>query len=69
MRSTVVILSVSVAAVLGVASPVLAQEASDGGGRPWHYWIAPFLLAGAVIAIAALFIGYYVRVMGGRGRR
>lgn len=55
--------------VLVTAAPVLAQEAGEGGGRPWHYWIAPFLLAGAVLAIAALGIGYWVRVMSGRTRR
>lgn len=68
MRRTLVTLTVLVATVLVAVPPALAQEPSESGGRPWHYWIAPFVLAGAVLSLVALFVGYYVRVMG-RGRR
>lgn len=59
--------AVSSAAFLAAAIPALAQEA-EGSARPWHYWIAPFLLGGAVLLVAALGVGYYVRVMSGRRR-
>lgn len=36
--------------------------------RPWHYWIAPFLLGGSILLLVGFGIGYYVRVMGGRRR-
>lgn len=72
MRRALVNLSVAVSvaavAVVLAAGPALAQEAGESN-RPWHYWIAPFLLGGSVIVIAALGVGYYVRVMGGRQRR
>lgn len=66
MRRTLITLIVSAAVLLTAVPPALAQEA-EGSGRPWHYWIAPFVLAGAVLSIVALFVGYYVRIS--RGRR
>lgn len=66
MRRTITSL-IMLATLLPVSiPPALAQEA-EGSGTPWHYWIAPFVLGGAVLAIVALFVGYYVRVS--RGRR
>lgn len=67
MRRTLISLS-PLGLVILTAGPALAAEVGDAS-RPWHYWIAPFLLGGAVLALAALGIGYYVRVMGGRTRR
>ncbi|MBI2168257.1 MAG: hypothetical protein HYU28_01975 [Actinobacteria bacterium] len=62
-----------VAAVLvlatATAGPAVAAETVVGAARPWHYWIAPFLLGGGVLLLAVFGVGYYVRVMGGRGRR
>lgn len=66
MRSIAVSL-VTASLSLGAAAPALAQEA-EGSARPWHYWIAPFLLGGAVLLLVALGVRYYVRVMGGRRR-
>jgi len=28
----------------------------------WHFWIAPFLVAGAVLAIVATVVGYLMNV-------
>lgn len=50
------------------AAPALAQEATKTE-RPWHYWIAPFLLIGGFAVLAAFGVGYYIRVMGGRSSR
>lgn len=61
--------ALAAAILLGGAVPALAQEAEGGSSRPWHYWIAPFLLGGAILLVAAVAVGYYVRVMGGRRRR
>lgn len=52
--------------VLLLTPPALAQE---GGGRPWHYWLAPFLLGGAVLVLAAVGVGYWIRIAGGSRRR
>jgi hypothetical protein len=30
--------------------------------KPWHYWIALFLLAPAVLGVVAVMFGYYVKV-------
>ncbi len=59
---------VTAALLLVDAAPALAQEES-GGARPWHYWIAPFLLGGAVLLLVAIGVGYWFRVVNGRGRR
>lgn len=66
MRRTITSLSTLAILLMVAVPPALAQEA-EGSAKPWHYWIAPFVLGGAVLAIAALFVGYYVRVS--RGRR
>lgn len=66
MRRTITSLITLATLLLVAIPPALAQEA-EGSGKPWHYWIAPFVLVGAVLAIVALFVGYYVRVS--RGRR
>lgn len=31
--------------------------------QDWHYWIAPFLVGGAVLAVIATIIGYFVKVV------
>lgn len=31
--------------------------------KPWHYWIAPALAANVVLALLALGVGYFVRVI------
>lgn len=66
MRRTLTGLITSTTLLVVAVPPALAQEA-ESSGRPWHYWIAPFVLAGAVLSLVALFVGYYVRVT--RGRR
>lgn len=55
--------------VLVTIGPAFAQDAGSKA-KPWHYWIAPFLLGGGVVLLAAIGVGYYIRVMGGprRGR-
>lgn len=62
---------VSLAAVVAIISS--APPALAGGAvavtRPWHYWVAPFLLIGAVISLIAWGLTYYSRVVGGRTRR
>lgn len=60
---------VAVAWLTVTALPALAQDGGGESARPWHFWIAPILLAGAVLSLIALGVGYYVRVMSGRGRR
>lgn len=54
--------------LLATATPAFAQ-AADGGGKPWHYWIAPVLLLGFLATAAAVALGYWVRVHGGPRRR
>lgn len=39
-----------------VAAAVLAAKV-------WHYWIAPVLVFGAVLAVVATIIGYFVKVV------
>jgi hypothetical protein len=34
--------------------------------KPWTYWIAPLLMLGAVLGVAAVFVGYLVRVVAAR---
>jgi len=64
---------VSLAAVVVVVVLSSAPPALAGGAvavtRPWHYWVAPFLLIGAVISLIAWGLTYYSRVVGGRTRR
>lgn len=33
-----------------------------GGGKFWFYWIAPLLMLGVGAMLAALAVGYYVKV-------
>ncbi|HVM40997.1 MAG TPA: hypothetical protein VM618_09510 [Acidimicrobiia bacterium] len=66
--SAVTTLVLTTAVVLGAAAPAVAQEAG-GGAKPWHYWVAPVLLVGGILVLAAIGVGYYFRVIGGRGRR
>lgn len=66
-RSLTALMLAAMAAVLG-AAPAWAQESAKVS-RPWHYWIAPALLLGAILTVAAFGIAYYVRVLGGRSRR
>lgn len=56
------------ALLVATAGPALAQEGASPA-RPWHYWIAPFILGAGVLLVIALGVGYYVRVMSGRPRR
>jgi len=30
--------------------------------KVWHYWIAPILVIGAVLALVATIVGYFVKV-------
>lgn len=71
MRSprTAVVLFTLVAVEVAAALPALAQEAEESSAKPWHFWIAPVLLAGSVLVLVAIGVGYYVRVVAGRGRR
>jgi hypothetical protein len=34
--------------------------------KPWTYWLAPLLVLGAVLALVATLVGYYVRVVSAR---
>jgi hypothetical protein len=39
-----------------LAAAVLAEA------KVWHYWIAPALVIGALFAVLAVIIGYFVKV-------
>jgi hypothetical protein len=65
--STVTASAVAVAWTLWSGAPALAQE-SASGAKPWHYWIAPLLLGAGLLVIAGFALGYWIRVVGGRGR-
>ncbi len=41
---------------IDAVEPVLAAKA-------WHYWISVFLVAGGLLAVVALGIGYLVKVV------
>lgn len=68
MRRTLISLTTGASLAVLSAGPAVAQEPGDAS-RPWHYWIAPFLLGGSILLLAALGVSYYVRVMGRRPRR
>lgn len=68
MRRTIPVITTSLLALLLGAGPALAAEGASPA-RPWHYWIAFFLIGGAVLFVAAVALGYYFRVVGGRSRR
>jgi hypothetical protein len=34
--------------------------------KPWTYWIAPMLVIGVVLALLAVLVGYFVRVVSAR---
>jgi hypothetical protein len=42
---------------------VLAFTSGDGG-RPWHYWMAPFLCIGVAALLLWLVAGYYLKIGG-----
>ena len=68
LRAAVVAVTASAVAVFS-ASPAFAQAAAAGAGkaRPWHYWMAFFLLLGFLAFMASLGVGYYFRVIRRRG--
>lgn len=37
--------------------------------KVWHYWVAFPLLAGAILSVIALFIGYLVKVTAAKHQR
>lgn len=59
---------IAVATVISSGAPALANGAIVAA-RPWHYWVAPFLLIGGVLSLVAWGLTYYFRVVGGRTRR
>ena len=68
MRRTWASMSTAAAVLAFTALPALAQE-TGSSARPWHYWIAPFILGGGVLLVIAVGTRYYFRVMSGRTRR
>lgn len=42
---------------------VAAAGAVVLAAKVWHYWIAPVLVGGAIIAVIATIIGYFVKVV------
>lgn len=37
-------------------------DATIFAAKVWHYWIAPALVIGAIFAVIATIIGYFVKV-------
>jgi hypothetical protein len=59
MKRLVAIVVLATALVGLWASPA----AAEAGTRHWFYWSAPLLTLGTVALLAALGIGYYVKVL------
>lgn len=63
MRPTYVasiVVGILVALDIGVTALIVWTQAS--GGKPWHYWIAPFFAVQAAILVALLAFGYFWKV-------
>jgi hypothetical protein len=60
---TVRLALLSLAVVVVTAGPAAASTPALGAQRFWFYWLAPILVLSGVGMIAALALGYYVRVL------
>jgi hypothetical protein len=58
-------LTIASLVVVLMAVPALAQaaEATGDPNKPWHYWIAPVLVASFGLVLILLAIGYYMKVV------
>ena len=63
MRPTTIVALV-IAAIVAVTAVVLGAIAliDSSGGKQWFYWLAPLLTLGVGGLLAALGVGYWVRV-------
>lgn len=65
MRPTAVVsmLAGLLVAIVGGLLTVLVFVNHGDSGKPWHYWVAPLLVAGFASLLLALAAGYYVKVV------
>ncbi len=57
-------LAIASVVVVLMALPALAQAAEAGDpAKPWHYWIAPVLVASFGLVLILLAVGYYMKVV------
>lgn len=64
MRPTAVVsmLAGLLVAIVGGLLTVLAYVNHADSAKPWHYWVAPLLVAGFAALLLVLAAGYYVKV-------
>lgn len=68
-RAAATVTTTAMLTIVVLAGPALAQQAKASKAKPWFYWIAPLLLAGALFVLAGFFVNYYLRVLRDRGPR